>query len=223
MLRGTVLVLVAMAVAIRATVYFEVGFLCTFARFARPRDVMGGVTGRSALIRTPSKQDAGWSASGKVRMNLKSASASPHRTAPHRTACACAGGSMGKWAHTAGTWHTDAARDMGIQTTEDMKHHSVSARMPQVVSNTDKPLVVQFTGAIPPWHALPLCLPPPPFAHQPRFAHTPIAKHEKKEYSFCGGGYIKLLPAGLDQVNFGGDSPYSTCAPPCCPWNVCGP
>ena len=24
----------------------------------------------------------------------------------------------------------------------------------------------------------------------------------------CGGGYIKLLPAGIDQQNFNGDSPY---------------
>lgn len=34
-------------------------------------------------------------------------------------------------------------------------------------------------------------------------------KHEKKEYSFCGGGYIKLLPFDTDQKKFGGDSPYS--------------
>jgi calreticulin len=35
------------------------------------------------------------------------------------------------------------------------------------------------------------------------------AKHEKKDYSFCGGGYIKLLPTGLDQTKFGGDDEYS--------------
>ena len=35
------------------------------------------------------------------------------------------------------------------------------------------------------------------------------AKHEKKDTSFCGGGYLKLLGADLDQKNFGGDSPYA--------------
>jgi len=33
-------------------------------------------------------------------------------------------------------------------------------------------------------------------------------KHEKKDYSFCGGGYIKLLPT-IDQAKFGGDDEYS--------------
>jgi len=33
-------------------------------------------------------------------------------------------------------------------------------------------------------------------------------KHEKKDYSFCGGGYVKLLPK-LDQEKFGGDDEYS--------------
>ncbi len=35
------------------------------------------------------------------------------------------------------------------------------------------------------------------------------AKYEKNEYSFCGGGYIKLLPASLDPKEFNGDSEYS--------------
>jgi calreticulin len=43
----------------------------------------------------------------------------------------------------------------------------------------DKPLIVQFT-----------------------------VKHEKKEYAFCGGGYIKLLPT-LNQGKFGGDDEYA--------------
>ena len=33
-------------------------------------------------------------------------------------------------------------------------------------------------------------------------------KHEKKDYSFCGGGYVKLL-SKLDQDKFGGDDEYS--------------
>ena len=35
------------------------------------------------------------------------------------------------------------------------------------------------------------------------------AKYEKNEYSFCGGGYIKLLPASLDPKEFNGDSEYA--------------
>ena len=34
------------------------------------------------------------------------------------------------------------------------------------------------------------------------------AKHETNEYSFCGGGYIKLLPSSVDLKGFDGDSPY---------------
>merc|ERR1712224_859967 len=34
------------------------------------------------------------------------------------------------------------------------------------------------------------------------------AKNHLREYSFCGGGYIKLLPT-LDSAKFGGESPYS--------------
>lgn len=34
----------------------------------------------------------------------------------------------------------------------------------------------------------------------------------------CGGGYIKLLPSGLDQSKFGGESPYSIMFGP----DICG-
>jgi calreticulin len=42
-------------------------------------------------------------------------------------------------------------------------------------------------------------------------------KHEQN--IDCGGGYIKLLPAGFDQKNFGGDSPYYLMFGP----DICGP
>jgi len=32
------------------------------------------------------------------------------------------------------------------------------------------------------------------------------AKNEKKDYSFCGGGYLKLLGAGMKQAEFGGST-----------------
>jgi len=57
-----------------------------------------------------------------------------------------------------------------------VKHHAISAKLDTAASTTSgKPLVVQFT-----------------------------AKHEKKDYSFCGGGYIKLL-GSIDPKKFGGD------------------
>jgi len=65
-------------------------------------------------------------------------------------------------------------------TTDDVKHHAISAKLDTPASTTSgKPLVVQFS-----------------------------VKHEKKDYSFCGGGYVKLLPT-LDQAKFGGDDEYS--------------
>ena len=60
-----------------------------------------------------------------------------------------------------------------------MKNHAISAALEKPFSNRGKGLVVQFS-----------------------------VKHEKREYSFCGGGYIKLLPK-MDPKNFGGDTPYS--------------
>ena len=88
-------------------------------------------------------------------------------------------GDMGTWTYTAGEWFGDEATAKGIATTDDVKHHAISAKLDSPASTTgSKPLVVQFT-----------------------------AKHEKKDYSFCGGGYIKLL-SKLDQSKFGGDDDY---------------
>ena len=67
-----------------------------------------------------------------------------------------------------------------MQASEDMKFHSISAPLDKKASTTDGTLVVQFT-----------------------------VKHEKKDYAFCGGGYIKLLPGKVDGKQFGGDTPYS--------------
>jgi calreticulin len=88
-------------------------------------------------------------------------------------------GDMGKWSHTAGEWFSNEAEAKGIATSDDVKHHAISAKMTSSATTVGKPLVVQFT-----------------------------VKHEKKDYSFCGGGYIKLL-ASLDQSKFGGDDEYA--------------
>jgi len=88
---------------------------------------------------------------------------------------------MGKWELTPGAWYDEEAKDIaqGIQTSEDMRFYGLSAKMPTPASTVDKPLVIQFT-----------------------------VKHEEKEYAFCGGGYIKLLPGEVDQAKFGGDTEY---------------
>jgi calreticulin len=86
---------------------------------------------------------------------------------------------MGTWTHTSGEWFGDEEECKGMATTDDMKHHAISAQLDTPASTTgDKPLIVQFT-----------------------------VKHEKKDYSFCGGGYIKLL-SKLNQDTFGGDDEY---------------
>jgi calreticulin len=36
---------------------------------------------------------------------------------------------MGKWTHTAGQWFSDEAETKGISTTDDLKHHAISAKM----------------------------------------------------------------------------------------------
>merc|ERR1712060_638714 len=90
-----------------------------------------------------------------------------------------AGKDMGEWAVSPGKWFVDEEVNKGLQTTEDFRHHSISAKMTSPSTSKGKDLVVQFS-----------------------------AKIENHMYSFCGGGYIKLLPDGLKQETFGGDDEY---------------
>lgn len=90
-----------------------------------------------------------------------------------------AGKEMGKWQVSPGKWFVDEEVNKGLQVTEDMRFHSISAKMPKVASSKGKDIVVQFS-----------------------------AKVENHQYAFCGGGYIKLLPDGLKQETFGGDDEY---------------
>eukprot|EP00993_Chasmostoma_nieuportense_P000920 NODE_1845_length_1359_cov_114.056818_g1753_i0.p1 GENE.NODE_1845_length_1359_cov_114.056818_g1753_i0~~NODE_1845_length_1359_cov_114.056818_g1753_i0.p1 ORF type:complete len:415 (+),score=95.86 NODE_1845_length_1359_cov_114.056818_g1753_i0:57-1247(+) len=100
-------------------------------------------------------------------------------------------GPQGKWKHSAGKWFADAKASLGLQTSQDMHYHSISAKMTEF-SNKARDLVVQFT-----------------------------VKHEEHSYGFCGGGYIKLLPKGLDQTRFGGESQYSIMfGPDLCSYDV---
>merc|ERR1719327_2595554 len=89
------------------------------------------------------------------------------------------GKEMGKWDVTSGKWFVDEEVNMGLTTTEDMRFYSITAKMPKVASSKGKDLVVQFS-----------------------------AKIENHQYTYCGGGYIKLLPDGTKAATFGGDDEY---------------
>lgn len=98
----------------------------------------------------------------------------------------------GKWEWTCGKWSVDCDAQKGIQTTEDMKFHAISAKLDKPLDYSSKNLVLQFT-----------------------------VKHEEHKYGFCGGGYIKLTAAGIDQSSFGGDTPYEIMfGPDLCSYDV---
>ncbi|KAL1504930.1 hypothetical protein AB1Y20_008697 [Prymnesium parvum] len=90
-----------------------------------------------------------------------------------------AGKEMGTWVTSSGKWFVDEEANKGMATAEDMRFHSISAKMTKPSTSKGKDLVVQFS-----------------------------AKIENHQYAFCGGGYIKLLPDGLKQETFGGDDEY---------------
>jgi calreticulin len=90
-----------------------------------------------------------------------------------------AGKEMGKWIVSPGKWFVDEEANKGLQVTEDMRFHSITAKLDKPASSKGKDLVLQFS-----------------------------AKVENHQYAFCGGGYIKLLPEGIKQATFGGDDEY---------------
>lgn len=87
---------------------------------------------------------------------------------------------LGRFELTSGDWYVNRAVNRGIKTTEDMKNYAISSKFAEPFSNRGKDLVIQFS-----------------------------VKHETWKFNFCGGGYIKLLPSTLDQLEFQGDSHYS--------------
>lgn len=94
---------------------------------------------------------------------------------------------LGKWELTAGEYYGDKAADQGIQTSQDARFYSISAKLDNEFSNKDKDLVIQYSVK------------------------------QTKDID-CQGAYIKLLPSGLDQSKFGGDSEYNIMFGP----DVCG-
>lgn len=98
-------------------------------------------------------------------------------------------GPAGKFEWSAGKWFADEEFQKGIRTAANMNYHSISSKFAKPTSGKGKDLVVQFS-----------------------------VKHESQEYSFCGGGYIKVMPSQFDQENFGGDTPYHIMFGP----DICG-
>jgi len=90
-----------------------------------------------------------------------------------------AGKEMGKWDVSPGKWFVDEEVNKGLQVTEDMRFYSITAPMAKAATSKGKTLVVQFS-----------------------------AKIENHQYAYCGGGYMKLLPAGTKAATFGGDDEY---------------
>ena len=75
-----------------------------------------------------------------------------------------------------------SGKEMGkwTVTPEDMRFYSIGAPMDKVASSKGKTLVLQMS-----------------------------VKIENHQYAYCGGGYIKLLPAGVKLDTFGGDDEYA--------------
>jgi len=76
----------------------------------------------------------------------------------------------GSFSWTAGEWSVDEEADKGLMTSEDARFHAISNKLAKSIpaftlGKSGKDLVVQFT-----------------------------ARNHLREYAFCGGGYIKLLP-----------------------------
>jgi len=95
------------------------------------------------------------------------------------TVGAMQGKEMGKWDITSGKWTPDAEATKGLTVTEDMRFYSITAPLDKPATSKGKDLVIQLS-----------------------------VKIENHQYAFCGGGYIKLLPAGTKPETFGGNDEY---------------
>eukprot|EP00924_Labyrinthula_sp_SR-Ha-C_P009877 snap_masked-scaffold_21-processed-gene-2.6-mRNA-1 protein AED:0.02 eAED:0.02 QI:0/-1/0/1/-1/1/1/0/395 len=87
-------------------------------------------------------------------------------------------------------WNVDETAEVGLRVPDDAKFYAISSRLETPFSNADKDLVVQFS----------------------------VKNENMKSSGFCGGGYLKLLPEGVDLENFGGDTDYEIMFGP----DICG-
>jgi calreticulin len=134
----------------------------------------------------------------------------------------------GKWTWGPGEWFSNEKEARGLITSEGMKFYSISAALPEAFSNKGKDLIVQVSSTL---RTSPGIVDACSFLAigvdgvLPRLVDGAVpcgslcsvtslvclqftAKYEKNEYSFCGGGYIKLLPKNTDLASFDGNSPY---------------
>jgi len=98
-------------------------------------------------------------------------------------------GPAGKFDWSAGQWFADEKEQKGLRAPLPMRYHGISAKLAKPFSTKGRTLVVQFS-----------------------------VKHEAQEFSFCGGGYIKLLGSEFNQAKFGGKTPYKIMFGP----DICG-
>jgi calreticulin len=99
-----------------------------------------------------------------------------------------ADGTAGTWELSHGKFYNDAEADKGIRTSQDARFYQISA---------------QFPGGS--------------FSNEGKDLILQYSvKHEQK--IDCGGGYVKILPSGIDQSQFNGDSNYNIMFGP----DICG-
>eukprot|EP00274_Cyanoptyche_gloeocystis_P004188 CAMPEP_0196656726 /NCGR_PEP_ID=MMETSP1086-20130531/19402_1 /TAXON_ID=77921 /ORGANISM="Cyanoptyche gloeocystis , Strain SAG4.97" /LENGTH=432 /DNA_ID=CAMNT_0041989579 /DNA_START=51 /DNA_END=1349 /DNA_ORIENTATION=- len=97
-------------------------------------------------------------------------------------------GTAGKWSVSAGNFYGDSKRDKGLKTSEDARFYAITAEFPNGPWSNDGKDLIVQFSV----------------------------KHEQK--IDCGGGYLKLLPDGIDQKTFSGDTDYSIMFGP----DICG-
>jgi calreticulin len=52
---------------------------------------------------------------------------------------------MGEWKQTTGKWYGGGLEDKGLQTSQDHRFYGMSAKIPTVINNTGKELVIQYS------------------------------------------------------------------------------
>jgi len=97
-------------------------------------------------------------------------------------------GSQGVWDISHGKYFNDATKDRGLHTSQDAKFYQITAAFPGG-SVSNKGKNLVVQFSV---------------------------KHEQR--IDCGGGYVKILPSGIDQENFNGESPYNIMFGP----DICG-
>lgn len=97
-------------------------------------------------------------------------------------------GTQGVWDISHGKYFNDATKDRGLHTSQDARFYQITAAFPGG-SFSNKGKDLVVQFSV---------------------------KHEQR--IDCGGGYVKILPSGIDQENFNGDSAYNIMFGP----DICG-